>query len=256
MNTNILEARQLCKVVAVSSSNRQSILKNVNLQVQQGEFISVMGPSGSGKSTLLYNISSMDRATSGSVRFNGEEITELPEKDLSRLRLTKMGFIFQQFHLLNNLCIFDNILFSAYLANHTSQKEINQRAMELMEKAGIAQLAQNDITQASGGQLQRVAICRALINQPDIIFGDEPTGALNSKSAGEIMDLLAEINLAGTTVLLVTHDVKVAAKTERVLFMLDGDIVAETRLGKYCKEINDSKSREEMLSNWLLRLGF
>lgn len=257
MNTmnNILEANELCKAVAVSSSS-QSILKNVNLQIKQGEFISVMGPSGSGKSTLLYNISGMDRATSGSVRFNGQEISALSEKELSRLRLTKMGFIFQQFHLLKNLCIFDNIIFSAYLANHTSRKEINQRALDLMEKAGIAQLAQNDITQASGGQLQRVAICRALINQPDIVFGDEPTGALNSKSASEIMDLLAEINQAGTTILLVTHDVKVAAKTERVLFMLDGNIVAEKYLGKYCKEKDDSKAREEKLSGWLFGLGF
>jgi putative ABC transport system ATP-binding protein len=205
---------------------------------------------------LLYNISGMDRATSGSVRFKGQEITQLPEEALARLRLTKMGFIFQQFHLLKNLCVFDNIIFSAYLANHTSRKEINRRAMDLMEKAGIAHLAQHDITQASGGQLQRVAICRALINQPDIVFGDEPTGALNSKTAGEIMDLLAEINLSGTTILVVTHDVKVAANTERVLFMLDGDIVAEKQLGKYCKEHNDKKMREEMLSTWLFGLGF
>jgi len=255
MSTNILEASELCKIVAVSH-NHQSILKNVNLQIKQGEFISVMGPSGSGKSTLLYNISGMDRATSGSVRFNGQEITLLPEKDLSRLRLTQMGFIFQQFHLLKNLCIFDNIIFSAYLANHTSRKEINRRATELMEKAGIAQLAQHDITQASGGQLQRVAICRALINQPDIVLGDEPTGSLNTQSAGEIMDLLVEINLAGTTILLVTHDVKIAAKSERVLFMLDGNIVAENHLGKYCKENKDEKTREEILSRWLFRLGF
>jgi putative ABC transport system ATP-binding protein len=256
MNRNILEASEVCKMVAVRSSNRQSILKNVNLRIQKGEFIAVMGPSGSGKSTLLYNISGMDRATSGSVRFKGQEITQLPEEALARLRLTKMGFIFQQFHLLKNLCVFDNIIFSAYLANHTSRKEINRRAMDLMEKAGIAHLAQHDITQASGGQLQRVAICRALINQPDIVFGDEPTGALNSKTAGEIMDLLAEINLSGTTILVVTHDVKVAANTERVLFMLDGDIVAEKQLGKYCKEHNDKKMREEMLSTWLFGLGF
>jgi putative ABC transport system ATP-binding protein len=253
---DILEARDISKTVALSSKFSQNILKNVNLRIKAGEFISVMGPSGSGKSTLLYNISGMDRVTSGSVLFHEREISALSEKELSKLRLTKMGFIFQQFHLLKNLCIFDNIILSAYLANHTSRAQIDRRAKELMEKAGIADLANNDINQASGGQLQRVAICRALINHPDIVFGDEPTGSLNSRSAGEIMDLLAEINQTGTTILLVTHDVRVAAKTERVLFMLDGSIVAEHRLGKYNCQSSDIKAREENLSRWLLNMGF
>ena len=258
MNTmnSIVEAQDISKTVALSSKFSQDILKNVSLRINAGEFISVMGPSGSGKSTLLYNISGMDRVTSGNVLFNGQEISALSEKELSKLRLTKMGFIFQQFHLLKNLCIFDNIILSAYLANHTSRAKIDRRAMELMERAGIADLANNDINQASGGQLQRVAICRALINHPDIVFGDEPTGALNSRSAGEIMDLLAEINQTGTTILLVTHDVKVAAKTERVLFMLDGSFVAEHQLGKYNSQSSDIKAREENLSRWLLNMGF
>lgn len=253
---NIIETKDLRKTYVLSKNNEQTILKNVSLQIREGEFISVMGPSGSGKSTLLYNISGMDRMTSGSVSFGGQELSTLSEKELSSLRLKKMGFIFQQIHLLKNLSIFDNIIFSAYLANHTSRKQINQRAMELMQQAGIANLANNDITQASGGQLQRVAICRALINSPDILFGDEPTGALNSKSACEIMEMLADINQSGTTVLLVTHDVKVAARTERVLFMLDGSLVAEYPLGKYCRENNNLKEREEQLSRWLLKLGF
>ena len=255
MNT-ILEARNLSKTVAVYRSSQQCILNNVSLQIKAGEFISVMGPSGSGKSTLLYNISGMDRMTSGSVIFKTQDLAVLSEKELSDLRLKKMGFIFQQFHLLKNLCIFDNIVFSAYLAKNSRRDAIDTRAMELMEKAGIAQLAQHDITQASGGQLQRVAICRALINNPDIVFGDEPTGALNTKPASEIMDLLADINQSGTTILLVTHDVKVAAKTERVLFMQDGNIVAEKILGKYNREKDDAKSREENLSRWLLQMGF
>jgi putative ABC transport system ATP-binding protein len=253
---NILEANELCKTYRVGNQNDHSILKNVNLQIRDGEFISVMGPSGSGKSTLLYNISGMDRVTSGSINFNGQEISALSEEELSRLRLNKMGFIFQQIHLLKNLNILDNIILSAYLAKNQSREMINKKAVELMQTAGIVDLADRDITQASGGQLQRVAICRALINSPDIIFGDEPTGALNSKSACEIMDLLAGINYSGTTILLVTHDVKVAAKTERVLFMLDGNIIAEHRLGKYLQENNDIKAREEKLSSWLMGLGF
>lgn len=252
---NIIETRDLCKTYVVSKDNQLPILKNVNLQVQEGEFISVMGPSGSGKSTLLYNMSGMDRMTSGSVNFGEQDLSMLSEKELSKLRLRKMGFIFQQIHLLKNLSIFDNIIFSAYLANHTSRKVINEKAMELMWQAGISDLANHDITQASGGQLQRVAICRALINNPEVLFGDEPTGALNSKAASEIMDMLADINQTGTTILLVTHDVKVAAKTERVLFMLDGILVAEQQLGKYRRENNDIKEREENLSNWLLKMG-
>jgi len=215
-----------------------------------------MGPSGSGKSTLLYNISGMDRMTGGSIVFNHQKLETLSEDELSRLRLRKMGFIFQQIHLLKNLSIKDNIIVSAYLAKEKSRKEINRKAMELMEKTGIAELAENDITQASGGQLQRAAICRALINDPDIIYGDEPTGALNSKSANEIMGLLASINRSGTTILLATHDVKVSSKTERVLFLLDGEITGEYQLGKYAGASRDDKRREEELSKWLFSMGF
>jgi putative ABC transport system ATP-binding protein len=255
MNT-LLESRQLNKSYVIGKGNEQRILKDVNVEITKGEFVSVMGPSGSGKSTLLYNISGMDKMTSGSVVFNGQEMSTLSEQALSKLRLTHMGFVFQHIHLLRNLSIFDNIILPAYLEKNYSRTTINQRAGELMDKVGIAELADNDITQASGGQLQRVGICRALINEPDIVFGDEPTGALNSTAAGEIMDLLDGINRAGTTVLLVTHDVRVAARTERVLFMLDGSIIAEKQLGKHSANGNDSKAREESLSSWLLELGF
>jgi putative ABC transport system ATP-binding protein len=166
-----------------------------------------------------------------------------------------MGFIFQHIHLLKNLSIFDNIIMTAYMAKKTSRKLINKKARELMENTGIAELADNDITQASGGQLQRVGICRALINNPDIIFGDEPTGALNTKAAAEVMELLERINRSGTSILLATHDVRVASKTERVLFMLDGRIVADKKLGKCTGDPSDIKSREEKLSQWLLEMG-
>ena len=232
MNT-VLESKHLQKRYVLDKNNEQHVLKDVNLQIERDEFVSVMGPSGSGKSTLLYNISGMDKMTSGNVIFNDQELSALSEKELSNVRLNSMGFIFQHIHLLKNLSVFDNIILTAYLARNADRKTINQRAVELMEKTGISDIAEHDITQASGGQLQRVGICRALINAPDILFGDEPTGALNSKSSAEIMALLGEINRSGTTILLVTHDVKVAAKTERVLFMMDGRIVAEKRMGKY-----------------------
>jgi len=252
---NILEVKDLCKTYVVNK-RELNVLNNVNLQIKEGEFISVMGPSGSGKSTLLYNVSGMDKMTAGSVVFKGIELSTLSEKEMSALRLHEMGFVFQQINLLKNLGIIDNIVVSAYMAKNRRRKEINQFAIELMEKTGITELADNDITQASGGQLQRVAICRSLINNPDIIFGDEPTGALNSKSANEIMDIFKDINESGTTIMLVTHDVKVASKTERVLFMIDGKIEGEYNLGKFKEEDKDSTEREEKLSKWLLEMGW
>jgi len=253
--TILLESKQLNKRFVLGKQNEHHVLKDVDLQIERGEFVSVMGPSGSGKSTLLYNVSGMGRMTSGSVVLDGQELSDLSEGALSDLRLTEMGFIFQHIHLLHNLSIFDNIILPAYLARNGSRAGADRRAAELMETVGIAELADHDVTQASGGQLQRVGICRALINEPVIVFGDEPTGALNSKAAGEIMDLLADFNRSGTTIMLVTHSAKIAARTERVLFMLDGRIVAERRLGKYTGN-GDIRAREEGLSSWLLDMGF
>jgi putative ABC transport system ATP-binding protein len=166
-----------------------------------------------------------------------------------------MGFIFQHSNLLKNLNILDNIIFSAFSLKKEKRQTIIARAKNLMEQTGISALTDNDITQASGGQLQRAAICRALINNPRIVFGDEPTGALNSKAANEVMDILAEINKNGTTIMLVTHDAKVAAKSDRVLFMTDGVIVGEKCFGKYQKD-DDIKKREVELSAWLTEMGF
>ncbi|WP_223067496.1 ABC transporter ATP-binding protein [Paenibacillus caui] len=252
----ILEARDVNKTYVTARNEQSSILKDINLQLDKGEFVSVMGPSGSGKSTLLYSISGMDQVSGGKVYFGGKEITSCSEKALAQLRLTKMGFIFQHIHLLKNLNILDNIVLSAYLAKSSSREAINRRAVGLMKKVGIEELSGHNITQVSGGQLQRAAICRALINNPDILFGDEPTGALNSRSTQEIMEILADINAAGTTILLVTHDVKVAARSERVLFMVDGRLVANYSLGKYAKGKDDLKQRESKLNQWLGEMGF
>lgn len=253
--SHILKVKNLCKTYVVNK-RQNHVLKNVNLEIREGEFVSIMGPSGSGKSTLLYNVSGMDKMTAGSVIFDGENISNLTEKELSKLRLCKMGFVFQQINLLKNLGIIDNIIVSAYMAKDRKRKDINAQAIELMKRTGIIELADNDITQASGGQLQRAAICRALINNPKMIFGDEPTGSLNSKSSDEIMEIFSEINESGTTVMLVTHDVKVASKTERVLYMIDGKIEGEFVLGRYDKGNEDIKQRETKLSRWLLDKGW
>jgi len=251
---NILEARSMNKKVELGKDNELHILKDVSLTIEKGEFISVMGPSGSGKSTLLYNVSSMDRLTSGSVKFKGREMALLKEEELAKIRLNNMGFIFQNINLLKNLSVIDNVMFPALVSKDADKNAVNLKARKLLKMTGIEKLADNNITQASGGQLQRAGICRALINDPDIIFGDEPTGALDSKSATEIMSILADINKKGTTVMLVTHDVKVAAKTERIFYMVDGNIVAQKKMCKYDAEHDDIKEREESILKWLVEM--
>lgn len=253
---SIMKVENLTKSYPMGNENEQLILQDVSLQIEEGEFAAVMGPSGSGKSTLLYTISGMDTVTSGRVIMDGLELTSLPEDKLSSLRLNKMGFVFQDIHLLKNLSIFDNVILPGYLSENKNRKEVNQRARDLMENVGISGLADHNITQASGGQLQRVGICRALINEPRIVFGDEPTGALNSKAADKIMSLLAGINQSGTTILLVTHNVRIASMADRVVYMLDGQIEAQKELGKFTASGSNQRAREEKLSDWLFDLGF
>lgn len=251
MNT-ILEAKGINKKVPLGTEQELHILKDVNLVIKKGEFISVMGPSGSGKSTLLYNVSGMDRISSGSVFFNGSEFSEA-EEELAKLRLHRMGFIFQDINLLKNLSLIDNIMFPALVLNRADKKAVFEKAKELMKMTGIEGLADNSIVQASGGQLQRAAICRALMNNPDIIFGDEPTGALDSKATEDILSLLLNINENGTTIMLVTHDAKVAARSERVLLMADGNIAAEKKLGKFKPENSNVREREESIMQWMVK---
>jgi putative ABC transport system ATP-binding protein len=246
--TAVLDAHGLTKAF-----NGHTVLQGLDLQVHEGEFISVMGPSGSGKSTLLYNISGMDTMTAGTVQFAGQDLAGLRQKELARLRLTTMGFIFQHVYLLKNLSLLDNVVLPAYLAGLAPRQELNQRAMALMERTGVADLADRDISEASGGQLQRIGICRALINQPRILLGDEPTGALDSAAAAEIMDILGELNAEGTTIMLVTHDPKVAARTTRVIYLIDGRIVGDRQQTRYAG--TGLEPRHLALAEWLLQQG-
>ncbi len=243
-------------------TEKRNVLDGISVDIRQGEFVAVMGPSGSGKSTLLYALSGMDSVDSGTVTFDGANLSALKENELADLRRTKMGFVFQQPTLLKNLNILDNIILPsmrdglARTAGRKNGAHLVAKARTLMETTGIAELENRDITQASGGQLQRVGICRALMGDPKIIFGDEPTGALNSTAANEIMALLAQIHRSGVTILLVTHDVKVAAKTGRVLFILDGQIAGEYLPGVYDETRDDLKAREESLTAWLAGMNF
>lgn len=239
----IIIAEKIMKSFSVGDE-RHPVLKDVSVDINEGEFVSIMGPSGSGKSTLLYALSGMDYIDSGKVIFNGSDLSAFNDTKLADIRRTKMGFIFQQPTLLKNLNILDNIILPAMRDNRKKGEDIIKQAKALMTRVGIAEFEKRDITQVSGGQLQRAGICRALMSNPTIIFGDEPTGALNSKSAQEIMNIISEINAEGTAVMLVTHDPKVAARTERILFMRDGMIVSEMHLEKFTNTNMDDRTNK------------
>lgn len=248
----MLEVTDLCKTYIINK-RQNNVLRNVSFSVSEGEMVAVMGPSGSGKSTLLYSVSGMDQMTAGQSVFDGEDISKLDPNALAELRLDRMGFIFQQMYMLKNLSVLDNILLPARQskANTLSPKEKLERGKELMRKLGIIEIADNDINEVSGGQLQRACICRSMINSPKMIFADEPTGALNRSSSDEVMDELCRINDEGTAILLVTHDAKVAARCGRVLYIVDGNIK-----GTYNNTERDARTRERALNNWLLEMGW
>ena len=249
----LITVKDLCKTYK-TSKQENTVLNGVCFEMQAGEFVSVMGPSGSGKSTLLYTVSGMDTVTSGTVSFRGRELSGMQQKELAQIRLKEMGFIFQQMYMMKKLCIFDNIVLPAYQAG-TPRAEANSRAEQLMQRLGISETAKHEITEVSGGELQRACLCRALINEPQILFADEPTGALNSKAAAGVMRELVNVWRAGTGILMVTHSVRVAAMSERVLYLMDGTVQGEIQLGRL-EEDADTAGREQCLSAWLMERGW
>ncbi len=253
VNRKEVEMKELLRVNDLCKKN---ILKNISFAVSEGEMIAVMGPSGSGKSTLLYNVSGMDQADSGEVWLGDTEIVRLPEDDKARLRLHKMGFVFQQMNMLSNLNILDNILLPSVHADKSRafQSMQKEKALRLMEQFGIRDLAERKINEVSGGQLQRVCICRSMILSPQILFADEPTGALNQTASEEVLRAFIEINGLGTTILMVTHDSRVAAKCGRILYILDGEIRGELELGAYTEDENTI--RQQKTADWLKKMGW
>lgn len=226
----ILDLRDICKTYD-QDALAVPVLKNVNLKVSEKEYLAVMGPSGSGKSTLMNIIGCLDRATSGTYLLEGEDISVLSEKQLSDIRLNKIGFVFQTFQLLPQETALDNVALPLIYAG-VSKQERNERAFESLKRVGLEDRTTFLPTQLSGGQKQRVAIARAMINSPSILLADEPTGALDQASGKQVMELFQKLNDEGTTIVMITHDATVASYARRMVKIIDGELFNDKGIGE------------------------
>lgn len=249
---SILTAKDLCKTFS-NESVQQHVLKNLNLSIAEGDFTVIMGNSGSGKSTLLYALSGMDRPTLGSVSYRGEEIQGLGNDALAVFRRKHCGFVFQQNYLNDTMSVLDNIIVCGLLVSK-NRKEIAERAKKLLKQVGIEERSFGKFpTQLSGGEQQRVAVVRSVINEPEILFADEPTGALNSQNADNVLNIFTELNRKGQSIVMVTHDMKSARRGSRILYLKDGVITGELVLGEYR---SGDDERHAKLRGFLQEMGW
>ena len=202
------------------------VLKDVSLQVEEGEYVAIMGPSGSGKTTLMNIIGCLDKPTSGTYELAGEDVLKYKDKEMSDLRLKRIGFVFQSFHLMPRQSALENVALPLSYAG-VKKKERKERAAAALERVGLGERVDFRPTQLSGGQKQRVAIARAMVNNPKILLADEPTGALDSKSGKQIMELFESLNEEGVTIVMITHDRTIASKAKRIIHIIDGMITEE-----------------------------
>ncbi len=232
----ILEVNNLKKVYTTRfGGNQVEALKKMNFSVEEGEYVAIMGESGSGKTTLLNILAALDRPTSGEVFLNGKNIVSLKDRELTSFRRDNLGFVFQDFNLLDNFSLKDNILLPLVL-QQTPVKEMEERLAPVAEKLGISSLLAKFPYEVSGGQKQRAAVARALITNPELILADEPTGALDSKATADLLELFSSINNAGQTILMVTHSTKAASHAKRVLFIKDGEVFHQLYRGSMTNE--------------------
>lgn len=250
METAILEARNLQKDYKLSKDNTNRVIPGLNLEIRKGEFVVIMGNSGSGKSTLLYLLGGLDEASGGEVFVNGRLLPS-GQKENALLRRSSMGVVFQQNNLVPSLTLFENILVAAFLVQK-NRKAARQKALHLMESLEIGSLRNRYPSQVSGGEQQRCSIARALVNSPDILLADEPTGSLNSSSTGKVLQTFSELHVNGQTIVMVTHEVEAACYAERVVYLRDGEIVDEYRVAGDTEKLE----KEKALLAWLTKKGW
>ena len=249
---NIIETKKLCKTFS-SGGIQQHVLKNIDLEIYEGDFTIIMGASGAGKSTLLYSLSGMDKPTLGSVMFDGTEITKMNTDELAIFRRSNCGFVFQQVYLVDSMSVLDNIM-AAGLLIYKDKKVLAKKAGELLKAVNIDETLWGKFpTQISGGEAQRVGIARSLINDPKLVFADEPTGALNSQTGKAVLDTLTKFNEKGQSIVMVTHDINSARRGNRILYVKDGEIAGECLLGKY---VTGDKERHQKLNDFLAKMGW
>lgn len=252
MSKKMISTNKLCKTFS-NEGVQQHVLKNLDIDIYEGDFTVIMGSSGAGKSTLLYALSGMDKPTLGSITFLNKEISNLSNDKLAVFRRLNCGFVFQQMYLLDNMSILDNILISGLLVSR-DRKKVAARAKTLLTKVGLNETIWNKFpNQLSGGEAQRAAMVRAVINQPKVVFADEPTGALNSAAGKAALDVLTEVNNEGQSIIMVTHDLKSARRGNRILYMRDGVIHGICNLGKY---VSGDQERHEKLRSFLVEMGW
>lgn len=248
----LLKTEKLCKTFS-NGGQQQHVLKNIDLQLIQGDFTVIMGTSGAGKSTLLYALSGMDTPSLGTITFGDKVISDLSQDGLAVFRRDHCGFVFQQIYLIDGMSVMDNVLSAGLLVNK-DKKALVAKAKELFAAVDISEETQKKFpTQISGGESQRVGIVRALINSPEILFADEPTGALNSQTGLDVLDTLTAFNERGQSVVMVTHDMRSARRGNRILYLKDGVILGECNLGKYA---HGGTARHEKLSAFLKSMGW
>jgi len=252
MQKAILTTNKLCKTFS-SGGLQQHVLKNLDMDIYEGDFTVIMGPSGAGKSTLLYALSGMDKPTLGEISFSGREISGLSNDKLAVFRRDNCGFVFQQMYLLDNMSILDNIMACGLLVSK-NRKAVAERAKQLLQRLNLDETIWRKFPlQISGGEAQRAGIARALINNPKIVFADEPTGALNSANGKAVLDALTEINEQGQSIVMVTHDLRSAQRGSRILYLQDGVIRGECRLGTYA---GGGDGRHNKLNEFLSEMGW
>lgn len=251
MKEILLKGKNICKVF-IQNGISIPILNQINVEIYAGDFTVIMGASGAGKSTLLYALSGMDDISSGEITYKSKIINSLSDKQMAELRANEFGFVFQQTHLVSNLTLFENVAVAGYVSNKDSVLKIQEKTTELFSLMNIIGTEHRLPSQVSGGEAQRAAIARALIANPDLIFADEPTGALNKSNSEEVLNRLTKLNEEGQSILMVTHDVRAAMRGTRLLYLEDGKILDALTLPSYAE--GESRQREQTINEWLSAL--